>query len=540
MNKKSKMQQTTSIIFSRKAILIWAPAILVILIILYVLSNVLNYRNTQPPSHKQLNKILVDFTQYAQYAKQARKTPGMAIAIIKDNKIIYAKGFGVRNTTRAPVTPETIFNIGSITKSFTAALLAIQIEAGKYNWNTKILKLYPKFKLYDPVATKGFEIRDLIAHDSGLPEDTGIISDFGYSNEQIIYALRFIKPVAPFRAKFAYQDVFLTLAQIIIEKNSGVSYSAYLHKKIFTPLGMKNSYTQTDDLSQLPNISEHYLYYRDKVLIYPKSFLYLHKKWGRAIGVASGGINSSVTDLAKWLIFQMNDGAVNGKQIISKKNMQFIHSPQIKIPKGDAESDGADAYCEGWFYNSHKYKPYTIIFHPGNNSGASAMVEYIPKLKIGIVILSNKWDIKLPKALADRFFNMYFKRPVKNWSTIQPITDKDYSYTASTAKTQCTITKVKDLSRYIGTYYNNSFGNVFITKSNGRLVLSIGPKKIKWQLNPCRPNVFKAYWPSGSKYVVMLPENKSLVKFSAGVNKKIHKMQVDYLNADGIGVFIKK
>ena len=153
---------------------------------------------------------------------------------MKNDQIIYVKGFGERNADGMLVTPDTIFDIASLTKSFTAALLAMQIDEGKYSWNTKVLKLYPNFKLYDTNATKEFEVRDLLAHDSGLPaESTDDLGNFGFSTDHAIYALRFIQPVATFRTTFAYEDIFPVLAKEIIQKYSGKSYAENLRHRLW-------------------------------------------------------------------------------------------------------------------------------------------------------------------------------------------------------------------------------------------------------------------------------------------------------------------
>lgn len=490
----------------------------------------------QPATEQQLQKILVSFNNYAEDIMQARQTPGMAIAIIHDNKIIYAKGFGIRNIKGDPVTTKTVFNIGSLTKAFTATLLAMQIEEGKYNWHTKVIKLYSDFKLYDPEATQEFEIRDLIAHDSGLPEDIGNITDFGYNIDQAIHALRFIKPCTAFRTQFAYQNVFLLLAQRIIEEKSGFNYAENLHKKIFNPLNMKSSYAENKNFSVSTNISQRFFYARGKIKVYPENYIYF-TDWGRAVGLASGGINSSAIDLANWLIFNINDGVFKGKQLISVENMRFMHSPQTFITKESSEGPAGDAYGEGWFYDSHNYKPYTAIYHPGNNPGASAFIKYIPETKIGIVILSNIWDPKLPKVLSDKFFDMYFNMHPKIMGKIEQISNKN---TKQDKPLKCNIATNENLIKYTGVYFNDIFGDVAVTKEAGYLTLTIGPKNIKWRLYPYQNNIFKAYWLSGSKDIIMIPDDEAFVKFVvAEANNSISQMQVDFLNNYGNGIFTK-
>ena len=187
--------------------------------------------------------LLQRFTHYAISAQHTWQVPGMAVAIIEQGKLVYARGFGVRNNKNQPVTPNTIFDIASLTKSFSATLLAHQIDQGKYTWNTKITQLYPSFKLYSTYATKHFAVRDLVAHDSGLPPDAlSALGNFGYGVDHTLYALRFIKPIAPFRHQFAYQDSFLEVAKKIIEQTNGHTFSETLHSVLFTPLGMTRSF----------------------------------------------------------------------------------------------------------------------------------------------------------------------------------------------------------------------------------------------------------------------------------------------------------
>ncbi|MCL5260147.1 MAG: beta-lactamase family protein [Gammaproteobacteria bacterium] len=160
------------------------------LVVLYTLPG-FAINQLQPATDTQLQKILIDFTQYAEQARKEWQIPGMAIAIVKDNQIIYKKGFGVRNTKGEPVTPETIFNVASLTKSFTAALLAKQIEEEKYTWDTKVQQLYPEFKLYDSKATQEFAVKDLVAHDSGLSARAlQFLPYFGYDQDYQIHGLR--------------------------------------------------------------------------------------------------------------------------------------------------------------------------------------------------------------------------------------------------------------------------------------------------------------------------------------------------------------
>lgn len=489
--------------------------------------------NSQIP----IDGILDHFTHYAEQAMTEWQVPGMAIAIVKDDKIIYAKGFGVRNAQNDPVTPETIFDIASLTKSFTATLIAKQVDEGKYSWNTNVTILYPQFQLYDQNATKEFKARDLIAHNSGLPEDAlSALGNFGYSTDHTIYALRFIKPIAPFRKSFAYQSVFLEVAKEIIQMASNESYTTNLRKQLFTPLQMDNSYTRTEkELAVLNNIAQPFLYYKSHNHPYPSDFPYLSQSWALMPGIAGGGIKSSVMDMGKWLIFNMNNGLVKREQIVSYKNMNFIHSPQAVI-KANQDGDIEQACGEGWFIDRQAYKSHTVLYHAGGGTGMHALMAYIKEEKIGIVILTNQYTNKVPEALYKRLLDLYFNVPnMKDWSKIY----LKERLIAPVKSAKCKMHKNQSLQKYVGTYHNCVYKKLIITRQGECLSLSIGPQNITWKLTPCGHNTFQAYWPNPSTMnIPMLSSDQNLIKFEEKDNV-IHKMTIPFLNTDGSGVFVK-
>ncbi|MCX7123382.1 MAG: serine hydrolase [Gammaproteobacteria bacterium] len=499
------------------------------------------------PPQMPMSELLSQLTSYAEQTQADWHVPGMAIAVVQNGKTIYAQGFGERNAEGAPVTPDTIFDIASLTKSFTATLLAMQIDEGKYSWDTKVLKLYPQFKLYDPETTQKFEVQDLLAHDSGLPEDaTDVLGSFGYSIDHTIYALRFIKPVAPFRSEFAYEDIFPMLAGEIIQKEGSASYAAILHQRLFFPLQMNDSYVDTEDkLYELSNVAQAFAYVSGQQYVYPMNPSYFVKL--RALQKdpgGSGGIHSSAADLAKWLIFNMNNGLVDGHQIVSAANMNFIHSPHTLItsstPEMQLNGETEKAYGEGWFIDAQEYKPYTVLYHGGGGTGMHALMAYIPQEKIGIVILTNTWGNKVPEAIYQRFFDLYFnKQPLKDWNKIY-LQSQAVDNTASQPD-QCLAVKTADLDQYVGTYYNPMFGNLVISKEGNHLSLSIGPIGMKWRLTYCQNNVLQAYWPNPyGMNIPMLSSGQDLIHFATSPNKKIQTMTIPSLNDNGSGVFVKK
>ena len=492
----------------------------------------------------QMKEVLTQFTQYASHVDKDWHVPGMAIAIVQGNNIIYTRGFGERNTHDDSVTGKTIFDIASLTKSFTAVLLAMQIDQGKYRWSTKVITLDPSFKLYSPKATKSFEVRDLIAHDSGLPANAlDALGNFGYSIKDTLKALQFVKPVSPFRKTFAYQDIFLEVAKKILEKFSGQRYASMLHTDIFKPLGMQNSYVRTQAiLNKIKNKAQPFLYYAGKNYPYAKTSPYLSKQWALAPGVAGGGIQSCADDIAKWLLFNINHGRILHQQLVSRKNMQFIQTIQTPISYS-SHGKVVLGYGEGWFINNKEYAPDTLLYHPGGGTGMHAFMAFIPQAKLGIVVLTNQYTNKVPTILYRKFFNVLLnKRHTKDWNAIYL---KQRSVTIEQEKkaqlhVSCAQDRKIPLSYYIGSYYNAVYGKLNLEKSNHHLLLSIGPQGVTWVLTPCTINTFKAYWPNpNGMNVPMLAPTQNNVYFRLGKKNKVKLMIIPFLNEDGMGIFRK-
>jgi CubicO group peptidase (beta-lactamase class C family) len=477
---------------------------------------------------------LPQFTSYVKQVQMDWQVPGISIAIVENGKIVYAKGFGKRNANGNPVTPSTIFDIASLTKSFTATLLALQIDQGKYTWSTTVHTLYPPFRLYSSKTTKAFAVRDLMAHNSGLPEDAlEGLGDFGYSTQAIMGAVRFVKPVAPFRHVFAYQNVFSNFAEYIIQRASSKNYTKILHQDLLIPLHMDQTYTRIEPiLNNLTNVAQPFQYYLGQNYPYPKDSPYLTKMWALKPGLAGGGIHSSVVDLAKWLIFNMNKGFTGDAQIVSKKNMAFIHMPQTIISKaknGEIEL----AYGEGWYIDKKAYKPYTVLYHAGGGTGTHSFMAYIPEKKLGIVILTNQWGNKVPEVLYQRFFDLSLKRPLVDWNKIylEKYRKKTSSQENILLSDPCQHGKKTDLNKYIGTYYNSIYGKLIISADkNNQLALSIGPQHIIWHLAACQKNLLKAYWPNPNHMPIpMLGYGQDLVKFRENTDHKVQSMTIPYL-----------
>src|SRR5579862_6395252 len=231
--------------------------------------------------------------------------PGMAVAVIKDGKVIHSKGYGVRSlNTMQPVDENTLFGIASNSKAFTAAALGILVDEGKIRWDDKVRKYIPEFHLYTPFVTEEFTIRDLLTHRSGMGLGAGDLMFFPDSSDftlkDILHNLQFLKPVSSFRSKYDYDNNLYIVAGEVIARVSGESWDDFVEERIMKPLGMANSAASPDRVKDRSNMIDGHAAVNGKVQVIARSTL--------KVGHSAGGINSSIADLSKWVMLQLNDG----------------------------------------------------------------------------------------------------------------------------------------------------------------------------------------------------------------------------------------
>lgn len=481
------------------------------------------------PTDAELKTILADFDQYAAKAMADWKIPGMAIGIVQDGKLIFAKGFGVKTLgSHDPVTENTVFQIGSTSKAFTATLAAMLVDEGKFKWEDKVIDHVSDFAMYDPWVTREFQVVDLMAQHSGMP---GYAADslyfFGFDQSQIRQAIRNIKPVASFRAKYAYQNGLWLTVSALIEKYIGKAWGEALKQRIFEPLGMANSSADMQSFLDAKDVSSMHAADGDKVIALPKNWEFLD--WSYTAGPA-GAINSNVVDMAKWMIFQMNNGKVNGTQLVSEENMQVIHSPKTIIGLGSKTHENI-FYCLGWLYQEHS--PYPMIWHNGGTL-MKTMVAYVPEQKIGIVVLSN-YVTQLPELLAFRFFDLYAGKPVKDLS-VEGLKELEKAKKEEKAKKPAAPKNpapALPLEKYAGDYANDIYGKINVSVVDGRLTIVIGPKKVKMALNHWDKDIFSINYPV---YGVDLDDGFAI--FQVDPQSKVTGVNIDSLDQDDdLGVF---
>ena len=442
--------------------------------------------STEPDEYR-LEQILQDFEQYTVKGMKDRQVPGMAVAVVRGNETIYLKGFGVRKINSTdPVTPNTIFQIGSTTKGFTATLVGTLVDEGLIKWDDRVIDHLPDFQMYDPWVTHEFTVTDLMAMRSGLATGSGEgLCGMGFNRSFLMHSLRYMQPETSFRSAYAYQNLPFLWAAALVENKTGKSWVENIQEKIFSPLNMSDSSTDQRSFQQAQDVAYLHVKKNGKIVALPMD--QNSTDWVYTIGPA-GGINSNIEDMVKWLCLQMNNGSYESRQLLSKNTIQYLQSPKTVMNTISTKNNAY--YCQGWMYM--EACPYPIVFHKGGTQGHSAIMAFVPQAKIGIVILSNVYGDSLPDYLMFRFLDLYFSNNA--WDDVlealKPMNTSKVQANASTSMQTDSPLAARPLETYVGNYSNQTLGIINISQDNGILILYAGPGKLKIPLMPLEGDNF--------------------------------------------------
>jgi CubicO group peptidase (beta-lactamase class C family) len=326
--------------------------------------------------------------------------PGVSFVIVKDDKVIYAKGLGLKNVERnLPVTPDTLFAIGSSSKAFTALSAVMSVDDGKLSLDDSPKKFLPYFRLRDTEADAKITIRDLLSHRSGLDRtDLSMVSG-KLNREELIRVAGMAKPTAKLGEKFLYQNIMFTAAGEIVAKAQGTTWDNFIEKRIFKPLGMKSSNTTVAATLKTSDYALGYSYNSET-----KETIHVPMR-EIAEAAPAGAINSNARDMAQWLRLMLNDGVFEGKRLVSEKNFKELTSVQNKV-------GGNVNYGLGWFlreWNGHK-----VVEHGGNIDGFNALVAMMPDQKLGFVMLTNISGSPLGTYAMEKVWSNFVGKPETN------------------------------------------------------------------------------------------------------------------------------
>lgn len=418
----------------------------------------------------------------AKRAIQEFHIPGVAIAVVKDQKVVLSKGYGIANIkSKQPVDQDTLFKIASNSKAFTAASLALLVQQGELRWDDKVIKYLPNFKMYDQTVTQEFNIIDLLTHRSGLRIGAGDLmlwpEPTKFSRQDVIENLRYLRPVSEFRKQYAYDNLLYIVAGEIVAKVAGKSWEDFVEENIFKPLDMGRCFAGGVAVEKNNNSVAPHAVINGELKILEKNLI----DNNTSVMAAAGGIKCSVGDLAKWLSMLLSSAAI--PSLITEHQKRELWQPRTKLKLSSSmkkyDQSTFHSYALGWRISD--YFGMTRISHTGMLGGSMSQLVLLPEKGLGIVVLTNQQSSAGRSAIVRSLLQLYTNNQSNNeadW-VAKYASSKSNSQKSDTRKTRLIKQKLvsiyehaekQSLNTRLGSYIDPWFGKVSIDK-NGRSII---------------------------------------------------------------------
>lgn len=438
------------------------------------------------------------FDRYAESARRQWQVPGVSIVVVRDGKVLLSKGYGTRELGKnEPVNSETLFGAMSTTKAMTAIALGILADEGKLDWDDKVIKHLPAFRVADPYLTSEMTVRDLLTHNAGLGN-----ADFLWARTpdmpaaEIVERMQFAGKAYSMRGGFIYQNIMYLVAGQIVEKASGMSWERFMTERVFQPLGMKNTFPNLASSQSYQNRSSAHYEIKEKIRVIPEM---------PADSIApAGAVWSTADDMGKWVGFLLGNGTVNGKEIIKTATLDEMFKPQTIVPASQFYPTAAltnprwMTYGLGWF--QHDYRGEKADFHTGSLAGRTAIVGLLRDKKLGVYVFGNLDHAEVRHALMYKAFDLFaFGDDRRDWSAELKTL---YDNRAAQAAKQSEAMKARrapntrpslPLASYAGRYADPFYGSVEIRAVDGKLK-AVFDKNLSADLNHWHFDTFMAAW----------------------------------------------
>ncbi|MEQ8766984.1 MAG: serine hydrolase [Planctomycetota bacterium] len=452
--------------------------------------------------------------------------PGLALAVVQDGEVVYARGYGVRRVdTDQPVNAETVFAVASNTKAFTATLLGQLVDEGKLSWDDRVIDHLPSFALFDPWVTREIRVRDLLCHRSGLPTFGGDHLWIGECQDQgtILEKLRYLEPTAPFRTRFQYQNLMFLVAGQVVEAVTGETWADRVQGKILEPLGMSSATTSVSRLDGQDNVA------------------HPHEVRGGELKVVAfdavdciapaGALNSSVFDMAQWMLVNLNGGRHDAGVLFSPSvlaEMQTVHTPR-SVGSRETERFGRhfSGYGLGWGLSD--YHGVKLVQHGGGLSGMNSLQTLVPEKNLGVMVATNFAPNSLTAAVTYHILDIYLGREPHDWNQTF-VDDRD----AGQVRAQGRETELEEqripgtspsgpLEDFAGTYHDDFSGDTEVRLEEGALVFDYNPRH-RGRLEHWHYDTFRVAWDDA---IYDMPQ-KSFVTFRRGESGGVSGLTVTF------------
>jgi CubicO group peptidase (beta-lactamase class C family) len=454
---------------------------------------------TAPPADRQARKAaapphaLEGLDGYIEEAMKRWQIPGLAIGIVKDDRLVYAKGFGVRELGKPEkVTEKTFFAMASQSKAFTATALGLLVAERKLRWDDPATKYLPWFQMHDPYVTRELTVRDLLCHRCGLGTWQGDLVWYGsdLSRREVLERVRYLEPEFSFRSRFGYCNLMFAAAGDIIPAIAGVTWDDFLKSRFFEPMGMSRTLTDLRAMERLDDVARPHTLVKGKVV--PIAYRLTP-------GTApAGAINSCVKDWAQWIRLQLEHGRLDGRRIVPAEIIRETWTPQTLVaarPEGDRLN--FSAYGLGWMLR--EYEGRYLISHSGGLDGMLSLSVLVPEERLGVVVLTNHDEQEfygvLPYHVIDAYLNL--SHSDREERLLKARKDKDRSEREEVEKGKPGGGSRPSLepSGYAGTYHHPVLGKATVALKDGRLLIEIERNEgLKGELTHWKYDTFRVEW----------------------------------------------
>ena len=459
--------------------------------------------------------------------------PGVAVAIVRSGKTLYAKGFGVKDASKGSgqdnkVDADTVFQLASVSKSVGATVVAHEVTDNVISWDTSIVAKLPWFALSDPYVTGHVTVADLYSHRSGLPDHAGDkLEDLGYDRRQVLERLKYL-PLEPFRISYAYTNFGLTAAAEAVATAAGKSWEDLSDEVLYHPLGMTSTSSKYADYMARPNHAVDHVKVGDK----------WEPRFQRDADpqTPAGGVSSSVNDMARWLTMVMANGTYNGQRIISPEALLPAITPQVISVAASSPQARAGTYGHG-FNASVSSSGRTTYSHSGGfSSGAATNFVVMPAEDVGIIALTNGAPYGIPEALTAQFMDLVQYGQIReDWAALYnhalgPMNNAEGSLVGK--QPPANAAPARPLTDYLGIYNSDYWGPAVVTEHDGQLQLALGPKNQAFTLT---------HWDGDTFSFALTNENAppGTISKATFVGSPRATLNLEYYDTDKLGTFTR-
>lgn len=472
---------------------------------------------------QSIEQKIKDFDAYVEKARQAWQVPGLAVAVVKDGRVLLQKGYGVKELGKdGAVDIETLYSCASTTKAMTAVCMGILVDEGKLSWEDPVINYLPEFQLYDPAVTRELKIIDLFLHNSGVGNTDYLWGAMDIPAKEMLHRMRLVQPTYSFRGGFIYQNLFYVAAGEVISRVSGKPWEIFIQERIFTPLGMARTAPMRKYIKDNNQVTPHFEV--DKKI---RTITYTEDN---EIGPA-GSVWSSIQDMTKWMMCMIDSSKYSGGRLLKPATWARMFRPSTIVtesefyPTAQLTKPNWTTYGLGWF--QHDYRGKKVNFHTGSLDGLTAIHAQLPEQKLGIYVFGNLDHAEVRHALVYKAFDTFGLGGNTDWSAdfkklyagIREKNEKqEHEFEASRV---ANTTPSLPIEAYAGKYSDPLYGDVVITAQGSQLQIDVNhvlqATVGHWHFNTFRGKYAKDWY------------GNAVVNFFLNASGKIQKVNIDGL-----------